>query len=44
MLEIRPVKTTGVTVEDTIEEMENCLGKTKLTSAERNVGTWAQHA
>jgi hypothetical protein len=40
-LEIRPPKITGVTIEDT--EAENCLGKTKFTSAEGCTGTRAQH-
>jgi hypothetical protein len=34
--------TAGVTNEDT--EMENCIGKTKFTSAEGCTGTWAQQA
>jgi hypothetical protein len=42
LLEIRPPKTTGVTVEDT--ESDNCLGKVNFTSAERCAGTWAQQA
>jgi hypothetical protein len=40
MLEIRPPKTTEVTIEDT--ETENCLGKAKFTSTEGCAGTWAQ--
>jgi hypothetical protein len=40
MLEIRPLKTTEVTIEDT--ETENCLGKAKFTSAEGCSGTQAQ--
>jgi hypothetical protein len=42
LLEIRPLKTTWVTIEDI--EMENCLGKAKFTSAEGCAGTWAHQA
>jgi hypothetical protein len=42
VLEIRPQKPLGVTIEDT--EMENCLNKAKFTSAGGCAGTWAQHA
>jgi hypothetical protein len=35
-LEITPLKKTGDKIEDT--EMENCLGKTKFTSAEGCIG------
>jgi hypothetical protein len=40
MLEIRPLKSTRVTIEDT--EMENCLSKAKFTSAERCTSALAQ--
>jgi hypothetical protein len=42
LLEIRPPKTTRVTIKDT--GMENCLSKAKFTSAEECAGTWAQKA
>jgi hypothetical protein len=41
LLEVRPPKTTGVTIKDT--EKENCLSKAIFTSAEECAGTWAQH-
>jgi hypothetical protein len=41
LLEIRPLKTTRVTIEDT--EAENCLKKAKFISAKECMGTWAQH-
>jgi hypothetical protein len=42
LLEIRPPKATGVTIED--KETQNCLYKAKFTSAEGWAGTQAQHA
>jgi hypothetical protein len=42
LLEIRPLKTTGVTIEDT--ETENILKKAKFTSAEGCTGTQGQQA
>jgi hypothetical protein len=39
LLEIKPLKTTGVTIKDT--EMENCLCKAKFTSTEGYTGAWA---
>jgi hypothetical protein len=42
LLEIRPLRTTGVTIEDT--ETENCLSKGKFTSTDRCTGTWVQQA
>jgi hypothetical protein len=44
LLEIRPLRTTGVIIEDT--EIENCLSKAKFTSAEglcRCTGTGADN-
>jgi hypothetical protein len=42
MLEIRPLKTTRITIED--RETENCISKAKFTFAEGCGGTWGQHA
>jgi hypothetical protein len=42
VLEIRPLKTTGVIIEDT--EMENFLSKAKFTSSEGCTGALAQQA